>query len=102
MFVGVVALCCVVLITECHNSHTHSQSPVTRLGQALVFGQTVIIIYLKKAHYSEKTSYANFKIFNFFYKLRCRHLFNKSIVWFSKRNTAMSHVHNLSMFLSLY
>ena len=36
MFVGVVALryfktqnlCCVVLITECHNSHKHSQSPL--------------------------------------------------------------------------
>ena len=35
MFVGVVSLryqhhtCCVVLITECHNSHKHSQSPLT-------------------------------------------------------------------------
>ena len=35
MFVGVVALryqhhtTCVVLITECHNSHKHSQSPLT-------------------------------------------------------------------------
>ena len=34
MFVGVVALCyqchwCVVLITECHNSHKHSQSSLT-------------------------------------------------------------------------
>ena len=28
MFVGVVALC-VVLITECHNSNKHSQSPLT-------------------------------------------------------------------------
>ena len=36
MFVGVLALryqhhtkCCVVLITECHNSHKHSQNPLT-------------------------------------------------------------------------
>ena len=29
MFVGVVALRYVVLITECHNSHKHSQSPWT-------------------------------------------------------------------------
>ena len=29
MFAGVVAHC-VVLITECHNSHKHSQSPLTR------------------------------------------------------------------------
>ena len=34
MFVGVVAFryqhhTCVVLITECHNSHKHSQSPLT-------------------------------------------------------------------------
>ena len=37
MFVGVVVLrykhhtthICVVLITECHNSHKHSQSPLT-------------------------------------------------------------------------
>ena len=31
MFVGVVALCCVVLITECHNFHKHSQSPLTNV-----------------------------------------------------------------------
>ena len=24
-------MCCVVLITECHNSHNHSQSPLTRI-----------------------------------------------------------------------
>ena len=30
MFVGVVApyLCCVILITECHNSHEHGQTPL--------------------------------------------------------------------------
>ena len=31
MFVGVVALRCVVLITECHNSHKRSQSPLTSI-----------------------------------------------------------------------
>ena len=30
MLVGVVALHCVVLITECYNSHKHGQSPLTR------------------------------------------------------------------------
>ena len=29
--VGVVVLHCVVLITECHNSHKHSQSPLINL-----------------------------------------------------------------------
>ena len=31
MFVGVVALRCVVLITKCHNSHKHSQSRLTTM-----------------------------------------------------------------------
>ena len=36
MIVGVMALrsqhmCCVVFITECHNSHKHSQSPLTSI-----------------------------------------------------------------------
>ena len=31
MFVGVDALCCVVLIMEGHNSYKHGQSPLTRV-----------------------------------------------------------------------
>ena len=44
MFMGVVALCCVVLITECHNSHIHSQGFLTKLG---VVGGFVVTFYFK-------------------------------------------------------
>ena len=32
MFVGVVLPCCVLLITECHNSYNHCQSPLTNVA----------------------------------------------------------------------
>ena len=39
MFVGVVALCyqCVELIMECHNSHKHSQSLLTRVVRKPIY-----------------------------------------------------------------
>ena len=43
VFVGVVALhyqhymCYVVLITKCHNSHKHSQNPLTRKLYKLLY-----------------------------------------------------------------
>ena len=63
MLVGVVApcyqyyttQCCVALITECHNSHQHSQSPLTScLHAAFTLLDTLLlhclIHYLYKHH----------------------------------------------------
>ena len=52
MFVGVVALryqhqCCVVLITECYNSHKQSQSPLTRCIDVCNIERAHIFLHLK-------------------------------------------------------
>ena len=58
MFVGVVALRYMVFMMECHDSHRHSQSPLTNVGPTAVcmyieFDTDLNILYMNRSQQTE-------------------------------------------------